>query len=143
MDPSRAAWALLAFSVSGCGFGHQVRRSVPAQASDKCIRESLGKVKEISGIREVVPQGERKIFYWHAQGGSDSADGWVTMEDSSLVLVAGHLDGHPCHGIVYGRTILDAIFVEMRRRCLAVLENPSVREDCRGDCRCPSDGGLR
>jgi hypothetical protein len=96
-------------------------------------------------IREVVPRGERKIFYWHAQGGKDSADGWVTMEDSLLVLEAGHLNGLACQGIVYGKTILDAIFVEVRRRCLAALDNPSIREECQGtgNCDCPSDGGLR
>lgn len=144
MDASRVAVAFLALGVSACGLGHHLRRNVSAQASDRCITDSLGQVKDISGIREVFPRGERTIFYWHAEGASDeSANGWVTMEDSGLVLVAERLEGRLCHGIGYGRAVLDAIFVELRRRCLAVLDHPSVREECDGECNCPSDGGLR
>ena len=135
MIPIRAlAIAVLA---AGCEFGHSIRREVPAPASEACIKVSLASVPDISDVRAERKEGRRPVFYWVAKRQDEWTSGFVTTDAAGVVLETGHMNGHPCDGIAYGKTILDAILSQIRQ-CSVIPDHVVIREECLGigTCEC-------
>jgi len=127
----------MAFLAAGCEFGHFIRREVPASASDACIKTALESVPDISDVREERNEGKGTAFYWVAKREGEWTSGFVTTNDAGIVLETGHLNGHPCDGIAYGKTILDAVLSRIRE-CSVIVDRVGIREECLGfgTCSC-------